>query len=269
MRKTCALCKLNTDLKESHFIPAALYRLISKENIKDGFSPDHISVSPAGTMQTSRQITCKLLCGNCEQQFSERGEKIIINECFRGESNFLLREKLRRQTPTWSDQSRSLFAATSMQHINVDAYRYFAASIFWRGSSGHWTAPGHNEWRGSLGLRYEEEFRRFLLDEIPFPQQALLAFFIANEEKPLGYSSVTSKHRNHGFHTHKFHIPGIEVRMFLGSKIDRNISFLFDEWSTNSIFFLEDSRANGSFAQIVNMAHTTPVRGKLRERTLL
>ncbi len=259
---TCALCKAETVLRESHFIPKALYRLARADTPK-GNSPNPILVSPNGTVQTSLQITCRLLCDQCEQRFSERGEKAVINECLRGEGNFILRDKLRCIRPTLSNEQISLFSGGALTNVDVASYRYFAASMFWRGSVGRWTTQGSSEWRGSLGLYFQEEFRKFLYDEGPFPSGALLTFFAANEKEPHGFSTVTATHKYNSFHTHKFFIPGLEIRMYLGSKIDTEVRAFFDTWGTNVMFVLQDSHTSRSFKQFVEMVQKSPVRGKL------
>jgi hypothetical protein len=224
---------------------------------------DPIVVSPFDTVQTSRQIKCHLLCTECEQRFSARGEQLVIKDCCRGPADFPLREKLRLEQPRNVDSDAIWFSASDLISVEVEKYYYFAASVFWRGSAGKWRAPGAHEWSGALGSKYEESFRQYLFSEKPFPPQALLVVFVANEDNPLTFTTVTSCAKKQGYHIHKFHVPGVEFRMFLGNKVDQRILAPFRAWSTKAIFVLRDSRTCPGFAELVKMVQSSQPRGKI------
>src|SRR5438034_1097961 len=103
----CALCCQARDLRVSHLLPKALYRLARDRVPAEGIGPDPLQITRETTIQTSAQITCRLLCDECEQRFSRNGEKVVIKECCRTKGEFILREKLRAETPfltqgTWA-----------------------------------------------------------------------------------------------------------------------------------------------------------------------
>ena len=126
-----------------------------------GVSSDPINLSPKGAVQSSYQITSKLLCENCEDKFSKEGERIVIRDCFRGTNEFLLRDELRVANPDFGSDTSHWFSGAKLGSIiNLHSYKYFAASMFWRGSAGRWSGPGFNEWRDTLGEKYQEEFRQ-------------------------------------------------------------------------------------------------------------
>jgi hypothetical protein len=262
----CALCKDNYALRDSHFIPKALYRLCRSPDPSKGVSSDPINLSPKGAVQSSYQLKSKLLCENCEDKFSKEGERIVIRDCFRGTNEFLLRDELRVANPDFVSDSSHWFSGAKLGSIiNVQSYKYFAASMFWRGSAGRWSGPGSNEWRGTLGEKYQEEFRQYLLGICPFPHGALLVIFIANEVDPLIFATVTSSKKENGYHLHKFYIPGVEFRMFLGSRIEAPILSVFEYLKTDTIFVLQDSRSNPGFPDIVNWVRSTKPKGKLQQ----
>src|ERR1017187_127569 len=68
---TCKLCRRQgVELRESHYMPAALY----PKNIKLEY------LSPGGirTRVADNEIKTPLLCFNCEQRFSQRGESEVL-----------------------------------------------------------------------------------------------------------------------------------------------------------------------------------------------
>ena len=68
----CRLCKLTAELKNSHFIPAAFYKAAKRS---DPNQEDPIVVTKNVVLQTSKQATAHLLCGECEDRFNKSGEK--------------------------------------------------------------------------------------------------------------------------------------------------------------------------------------------------
>src|SRR6267378_6751192 len=96
---SCALCHASRDLRESHLIPKALFRIIRDPNPIDGIGPDPLHITKDATIRTSEQFTCRLLCRDCEDLFSKNGERIVIKECCRSAREFILRDKLRAETP--------------------------------------------------------------------------------------------------------------------------------------------------------------------------
>jgi len=57
---TCALCLEVRDLRDSHLIPRAFYKLVRDAEAKH---PNPIVVNPAITVATSKQVSDHLLCG--------------------------------------------------------------------------------------------------------------------------------------------------------------------------------------------------------------
>ncbi len=80
----CALCEQYKILQDSHFVPKAIYRRLSKGVAKD--LPAAIKVDPvAGTsILSGRQLKQHLLCKDCENLFSLHGEsKVIFLDSFK------------------------------------------------------------------------------------------------------------------------------------------------------------------------------------------
>jgi hypothetical protein len=264
--ETCALCCENKDLQDSHFMPRGLYRIARDSSSLAGSSEDPVIITTDGSYRTSKQIKSYLLCKDCEQRFSRLGEDLIISECLHENGSFKLRDKLNALYPTWTDKQSSWFAEAALTNVDINRYRYFAASIFWRGSVWPRKYSGSEAYKGSLGLKYQEEFQHFLNEESRFPSNAFLVIFVASESAPLAYTTAPSVSNESGYHIHKFHIPGIEFRMFLGNKINYEFKFIFDKWSTNVMFVLMNSQMNPSINHILKLARNSPPKGKLRSK---
>ena len=264
---TCGLCRLTGPLRNSHLIPAAFYRLVRAENALDGVGPDPVLLSPTGTVQTSQQIRMSFLCAACEDRFSKFGERLVAAECLRPLGQFVLRDKLRHARPRHGRGVEAWFSAADLSTIDIPAYRYFAASMFWRASAGDWPTVDDHQPRGTLGAEYKAAFAEFLLRRAEFPQDAKLVLFVANDLDPISLSSVPVLSKDEGFDIVSFFAPGIEFRMFLGKSIARSALTLFHLWQTDMLFVLHDSHQARSTDRVADIVRQSTLRGRLaRER---
>src|SRR5207249_1304030 len=155
-----------------------------------GHDGSPVIVTGSASLQSSSQVTADLLCGDCEHLFSVNGEKRTIEDCCHSPSQFRLRTLLRSLRPFAPLNNGALFAPTQLPAAAIEAYRYFAASIVWRRSVGRWSGSSTSDrGRNCLGA-YEEQFRRYLVGESPFPLAAQLAIFVANDEDPLPHCGL-------------------------------------------------------------------------------
>src|ERR1017187_9036673 len=128
---TCKLCLNHKMLQKSHYIPKALYRL----SRQGGRNP--IVATPAVVDETPRQIWKHLLCSECEEILSRRGEKYALNMIHRGE-RFSLLERMKLATPIALEQGVGMFSGLQLG-IETESLAYFALSLAWRGAQGPWT----------------------------------------------------------------------------------------------------------------------------------
>ncbi len=215
----CGLCHRDRALRDSHLLPAAAYKLAREPGRKD---PNPIVVTPAHAGSTSRQISDKFLCDECEDRFSKHGERYVLAQCARPEG-FALRDVLKTLPPLVDDQRFKVFDVKGSIGTRVEDYLYFAASVFWRAAARSWAHEGQTIQRLRLGP-YEEELRRYLLGERPFPQAARVFIHVWSEEHA-GFTSIVpcSARAPDGTHRHKFTIPGILFIMLVGKTVARNI----------------------------------------------
>ena len=259
----CALCRRRAKLRESHLLPASLYRIIRSDSGSTSLRHP-VLVHNGKAVMTSIQFTCPLLCDNCEDLFSKKGERIVVAECHRPHESFLLRSKLETEKISFRDRKGApWFSGSSLRSVDVEAYRYFAVSVFWRGSVGHWKPREPLACRYSLGERYEEDFRLYLLEEATLPKQALLIVFVDSGEEPLALISSPESCNKGGYYLHHFRIPGIGFSLYLGRHIEHSLRYLADQFGTNIFFVLTDFRADPSFKEILQVIKGAELKGKL------
>lgn len=153
----CRLCGQNAELQDSHLLPKAFYKLAWAAG---GRNPNPIVVTPKVALKTSRQVSDYLLCRDCEERFNKGGEKWIVENCWRGETDFPLNAALKAATPiAGSKPDLMIYFGASIPAIDLERIVYFAASVFWRAAVNDW---GENPIKLDLGP-YEDSLRRFLL----------------------------------------------------------------------------------------------------------
>ena len=87
MTEQCKLCLQHVaSLEDSHFLSAGIYRVLRDEREKN---PNPWLLTKTA-VQTSRQMTARLLCRDCEQRFSKYGENWVLGHCLRKDRSFPL-----------------------------------------------------------------------------------------------------------------------------------------------------------------------------------
>jgi len=217
---TCRLChKHDVDLRDSHFISSGFYKLA-----RDGTraNPNPVLVSESVSIVSSDQATDYLLCTECEGRFNAGGEDWILKNCWRSESEFMLRAALLATTPSpLSIPGFTIFEGVAAAANEPDKLAYFAASIFWRGAAHDWIFMRQKPKRLGLGP-YEEQLRSYLLGNAVFPEDAVLVVAISSGMERLRNMLITFpflKSREPGFRQYRFSIPGITFQLFLGKSM--------------------------------------------------
>ena len=217
MKGQCRLClRSPVELKKSHFMPAGVYRLLRGDSSEK--NPNPVAMTAKAAVQTSRQITASLLCGDCEGRLSKNGENWVLKHCLKRDGSFPLAAIL-RATPPDVSSSRShtkIYRAAGIAEINVDALGYFAASMFWRGSIHGWNHDGSVP----VGLgAYQEPFRRYLLSEEPFPRHCAMWVVVRERSDILRLTYLPIGRRAGDFYVHKFPMPGLGFTLLVGKRI--------------------------------------------------
>ena len=160
---SCALCQQRRELRDSHLVPKALYRLARAYRQK---RPDPVVLTPALHRQTSLQATQYLLCADCEKRFDKNGEDWVMRHCYRGRDRFRLRDLLQGSIPIHADENDTIFNASTVSGIDVEKLVYFCVSIFWRASVRSWVSSGQKYEGISLGQSIKRKLGGFYSERL-------------------------------------------------------------------------------------------------------
>src|SRR3989304_5165932 len=93
----CGLCLERRKLRQSHLLPAALYKLSRDPTAET--DPNPVLITRKKAITSSSQVSSYFLCGSCEQRFSDNGERPVVAQCARPGGQFRLRELLQTASP--------------------------------------------------------------------------------------------------------------------------------------------------------------------------
>lgn len=264
MMGPCGLCRKSAQLRDSHLMPAAFYKLL-RDPTKKNANP--VVIRPRSSVITSKQVSSTFLCDECEDRFSRQGEKEVVSQCARKEGPFPLRACLDAATPFCVSQNPAYrcFTPKEVQGVKADAYLYFAASVFWRASAHSWEYSGEPVARIRLGAQYEEQFQEYLLGSSPFPSHARLFLQVDSELPPDMTCVFPCSSRVDQVHQHKFRIPGVTFVMFVG----QHVPSLHDDAALNGsarqCIWLCPFREGSLFGGIADIMEKTVPRGSLKK----
>ena len=170
-------------------------------------------------MHSSFQVAQYLLCTQCETRFQQRGEDWMMRNCYRGKGVFRLKDELTSVSPVVSLGPDRIYHAARTPKLEITKLAYFASSVFWRASV-PWNFDGKEPVVPvSLGEKYGDEFRSYLLGLSEFPIHASLNVVISGHPKPFLQASVPAAKRTTSFHVYQFFIPGLLFTLFVGKTV--------------------------------------------------
>ena len=160
-------------LKDSHFLPAALFRLV-RDKSATGREANPVIISKERAEHSQLQMHTYLLCAVCEDRFNKNGESWVLSQCFRYGEGFKLRDSILRASPLRKFPSREyVYSAQNIADCDISQLAYFASSVLWRGSIERWWHGKRELVLPKLGKRYDEQFRQYLLGTMSFPMMFL------------------------------------------------------------------------------------------------
>jgi hypothetical protein len=152
----CALCLKVKPLRRSHLMPKAIYKMCRSQV---AVNPNPIAMVGGLAAATSNQAAQYLLCGDCEQSFSAKGERYSLTNCYRPDGSFPFRDALIRNSPHRFQGEDLYYYGSRLLRPDLEPLRFFAASVFWRASVAQWRIPPAGKpLRNRLG-KYEEVFQ--------------------------------------------------------------------------------------------------------------
>lgn len=208
----CKLCLAGpTQLRKSHIVPSWAYRR-ARSAAKN---PNPVLVEKGRAAQVSRQHTERMLCGTCEQRLGVH-EKYAATLAYRQDETAALFGCIERR---YSDASlRASFAEPV--RVDIESLVQFGSSVLWRAHVSRHAPKCH------LGERYGEQFRRYLIGEAAFPENAAVALFFLEDEpgsqtaRVSRASAMPQSQRRQGFYTHRVLICGLQFEFAVGQAID-------------------------------------------------
>jgi hypothetical protein len=119
-----------------------------------------------------------------------------------------------------------MFATDSIVEINAMKLAYFLLSVLWRGSVHKWKWGKDDVETASLGEKYQEEFRLYLLGETGLPRNVAVQIFVLSNANLWEGASIPFRQRlKDGVWRYTFVFLGISFRCLLGNalnEIDRS-----------------------------------------------
>lgn len=205
---TCTLCRKNADLQNSHLVPKWAYRRICEADPTGSQAP--VNVAGGNAVLSNKQTTGYLLCAECEQRFSTRENYLArLTELENGQIK-LIGNVTRLDTP-----ERKL--ASLRKSVDAEQIAYFAASVIWRGC----VMTGGCK----LGV-YEPKFRQYLLNQAPFPREAIISVGLLEASPNFdtrGWASEPASQKVGILWLHEFLLNGLVFRCFVGQALDQNL----------------------------------------------
>jgi hypothetical protein len=157
----CRLChQEGVELVRSHIIPAWAYRRVC-----DDPGAPKLEYSAGRVAFTYAQVKEPMLCQRCEQRFHL--EETYVAELAYSRGRFPLLERI-ASAPILGRDGNRIHWVSAIGALDPHRLVYFGVSVIWRAAVAEEVDAG----KPKLGEKYGEVFRRFLLDQIPFPSDA-------------------------------------------------------------------------------------------------
>ena len=223
MPDTCALCRRPAELRNSHFLPAALYKAVAQVQAPYDDAPVMMSIPKGTAIQKNYQARKHALCAECEHRFSANGESQIIAACHRKDGEFKLRDRLQALEPCVIRNGRAIYYGHNLPaDLSSAAYAYFALSIIWRASAIAWGGDT-GVTPGCLGKTYEEAFRSFLLGDSDFPHNTAVNVHVYFDADPVTFMAFPTHKKvevlGRRFSEHTLIIPGMTFKIWVGGGV--------------------------------------------------
>lgn len=242
------------ELRDSHLLPAALYKLVRDPSDKN---PDPIVVTPKIASKTSKQVSDYLLCGDCEALFNNGGEAWVVRNCSQNTQEFPIQDAVRAAAPIEQGADFFAYRATEIPAVDIGKLTYFGISVFWRAGV-HQFRPVNGQLPDKLSLGpYEEPLRLFLLGKGAFPDHIVLIISVSLDRDHQEFCTFPFL-RNHDsrMRQYKFHTFGITFQMFTGSAIPQNIRDLCSVRSAGHNLYVAQSMDEANWRGMGSMLKT-------------
>lgn len=256
---TCALCLKTRELRDSHFLPAGFYRIISQATPTE--SP--VLLNKTSAFMSSAHSRGYLLCAECERRFNDGGEDWVLKNCWHSPAEFPLHSSLTGATPFVDDSGFTSYEGRNVAGIDIDQLAYFGVSMFWRAGVGDWRVGKEKDERISLGP-YQEGLRRYLLRETGITDEIVLLVTLSRALDNL-HNRVSVMpwffNRTPEYRSYKFIVTGLTFQLFVGKRIPEPIRHLCT--ARQGFLYMSEGRDADLLKTMAVMAKRVERKGKL------
>lgn len=227
VKGTCKLClRDNVELRDSHLVPKAMYkRTLARERS----NPNPVVMTGRGTVQTSKQITDYVFCGDCEQRINREGERYALTMMARG-GRFRLLELLEERNPDRRLDNNFDCYITNKLNLDREKLAYFGLSVLWRASTHVWKFSDGQEISIDLGKDYNQKLRLYLMGVALVPAEITMMVVTCSDGiSQRGISLPGRGPKTEGSRPYRFGGCGLEFLYAVGNRIDpdtRAVSFI-------------------------------------------
>ena len=258
----CKLCRQDQELRESHFLPAAVFaqlRLHDREN------PNPVLMDGRISLATSRQITAHILCAECEERFSRFGETWVCGNMARPDG-FKIQDALLAATPLGATDQIAYYSSAGIPAINMDALVYFAMSIFWRAAAHTWRNVSGNLMDGIELGPFEGSIRLFLLGG-EFPSDTVILVSVWPTKEVLQAAYTPRRGQAPDWHVFSFLVPGLDFRLLTGRRIPELFHAACSHASADKIIYSAMSVVSDTMEAFTTLMRTARTSRGLRAMT--
>jgi hypothetical protein len=214
---SCALCLAQgVELRESHILPSWAYK---RARADDTASPDPVQLRFGTAVQTSKQLTDRLLCGQCEQRLGT-AERYASTVAYKADFSTDFFSHVRRLPRTATP-----VPIVEPTTLDLAQLAYFGASVFWRAHTSTKT-PGY-----SMGEWYAEAFRAYLLDPSSPPDRAAMILMYYEDSPGQGskYGTtfvVPAQSKDGNYRVHRLLVCGLHFELVTGGVLPQSFRTL-------------------------------------------
>jgi hypothetical protein len=174
MMGICKLCLEEKELRDSHYIGAALYKISRNRG-------GPVVGTPELFIGIDNQVHDYLLCGDCELLFSRNGEDYVAPLLKQGENDFPLLEMFNDKKPFGTGLQHGDAFRSGEVGADVTKLAYYALSMFWRASVHEWKTLNGQTTFCHLEGHDEEAIRKFLRGEAGWPEEIVLEITVCTD----------------------------------------------------------------------------------------
>ncbi len=128
----CRLCLEEKQLIRSHLLPRSVYDYFRAAG------SDPIILSEKLIIQSSRQLQDYLLCAECDNLLSKRGESWVLPLLAKIDGTFPLSDIIHEQAPDIDEPDVRVYLASKNPKIDINKLAHFGLGIFWKASVHSW-----------------------------------------------------------------------------------------------------------------------------------